>query len=278
MGEAKARAGLKLSATQKLIAQFPTCCFCGGDRPSATREHMPPTSLFDAAHRPDGFVMPACKECNSGTSTADLAVALIARWGDAGTPQEQLDHARFARRVLVQAPTLRDEWMSIADDPVASLRARAHLIAQGVRVPPGVSLATIGPETVGQLNLFAHKAVLAIYFHHFKRGLAPEGRVFASWRTKEDFARDGVPQIFFDMFSGHGAIAQGKWDEQKTFEYRFPTRMDDGLFGCLARFRQGFFVYGFTADNPGVLPQAELVEWVAPSEVLSISNNRRRKI
>lgn len=277
MGQAKAKARLKLSATQKLIAQFPKCCFCGGARPSATREHMPPTSLFDAAHRPDGFVMPACVECNKGTSTADLAVALISRWGDEGTPQEQLDHARFARRALKQAPTLRDEWISITDDPAASQRARQHLIAHGVQVPADASFATIGPETVGQLNLFSHKVVLALYFHHFKKGLSAEGRVFASWRTKEDFAL-GIPQIFFDMFGGHGAIAQGNWDERKTFEYRFPIRTVDGLFGCLVRFRQGFFVWGFTADNPSIVPQDELADWIEPSEVLSVANKRRHKI
>jgi hypothetical protein len=42
MGEAKRKQRQKNSATQKLIAQFPECCFCGGTRPSAAREHMPP--------------------------------------------------------------------------------------------------------------------------------------------------------------------------------------------------------------------------------------------
>jgi hypothetical protein len=43
----------KRSTTQKFIQQFPQCCFCGGQRPSMTREHMPPKSLFDNSHRPD---------------------------------------------------------------------------------------------------------------------------------------------------------------------------------------------------------------------------------
>jgi hypothetical protein len=56
---------------------------------------MPPISLFDAAHRPDGLVMPACNECNKGTSTADLAVALISRWSTVSSPQERQDHAKL---------------------------------------------------------------------------------------------------------------------------------------------------------------------------------------
>jgi hypothetical protein len=277
MGEAKLKERRKKSATQKLIAEFPVCCFCGGARSSATREHMPPISLFDRSHRPDGLVMPACSECNNGSSTADLAVALISRWNSASTPQEQKDHARFAKRVLIQAPSLRDEWLSIVDDPIATHRARQHLLAHGVNVPTDASLATIGPETVGHLNLFAHKTVLALYFHHFRRGLPRNGGACAYWRTKEDFARDGIPKIFFDMLPSYGTISQGQWDEQQTFEYRFAIGADDGVFGCLARFRQGFFVYGFAVGDIAVLPEEERAEWIRPEQMLSIPQVNRRK-
>ena len=66
------------------------------------------------------------------------------------------------------------------------------------------------------------------------------------------------------MFGGHGAITQGNWDERKTFEYRYPTLTEKGLFGCIARFRL-FFVYGFTIDDPGLLPEAKLAYWITPS-------------
>jgi hypothetical protein len=75
MGEAKR----KKSATLKFIDEFPYCFFCGGQRRTTTREHMPPKSLFDNSHRPDKLVMPACTQCNSGTSTADLTAAIISR-------------------------------------------------------------------------------------------------------------------------------------------------------------------------------------------------------
>jgi hypothetical protein len=76
MGEAARRR----SATARFLELFPNCCFCGGLRSATTREHMPPKSLFDGSHRPDKLVMPACGVCNSGTRTADLAVAMISRW------------------------------------------------------------------------------------------------------------------------------------------------------------------------------------------------------
>src|ERR1700676_5107432 len=100
MGEAKRMQ----SATQKFLAQYPACCFCGGLRPATTREHMPPKSLFDDSHRPDKLVMPACNECNGATSTADLTVAMISRWAYDNAPQEQADHKSLAVQVRRQAP------------------------------------------------------------------------------------------------------------------------------------------------------------------------------
>jgi hypothetical protein len=272
MGEAKR----KRSATQRLIAEFPDCCFCGGLRRTATREHMPPTSLFDNSHRPDGLVMPACEECNKGTSKADLAVALLSRWDYYSSAQEQLDHSKLANRIKKQAPELVAEWLNI--DAAEKKRARQHLLNHGVQVPPDAGIATIGPLSVGQLNLFAHKVVLALYFAHFRRGLSNDGRIFASWRTKEDFARSGIPKFFLDLLPSYGTISQGQWDEHKTFEYRHAINIEEGLFGCLAKFRQGYFVYGFTVDRAGLLPESERQEWLRPADVLNNPLTRQKKL
>jgi hypothetical protein len=107
----------KRSTTQKFIQQFPKCCFCGGQRPSMTREHMPPKSLFDNSHRPDKLVMPACTQCNSGTSTADLTVAVVSRWSYDSGPQEISDHRKLVARVRKQAQAYSHPMMSIGSIP-----------------------------------------------------------------------------------------------------------------------------------------------------------------
>jgi hypothetical protein len=159
MGEAKRNR----SATQKLIERYPFCCFCGGVRPSMTREHMPPKSLFDNSHRPDKLVMPACDECNGGTSTADLTAALVSRWNYYAPAQELLDHSKLARQAKIQAPELVAEWQSLSG-PEQQAAGRIHLIEHGVQVPRDAGMVSTGPLTTRQLNLFAHKAVLALYF------------------------------------------------------------------------------------------------------------------
>jgi hypothetical protein len=89
MGQAK----VKKRSTADFVANFPLCSLCGGDRPTTTREHMPPRSLFDNKHRPDKLVMPACLECNNGTSTSDLTASMVSRWGTNESPQTQADHS-----------------------------------------------------------------------------------------------------------------------------------------------------------------------------------------
>jgi hypothetical protein len=157
---------------------------------------------------------------------------------------------------------------------VNKARARVHLIQQGVPVPADAGLITIGPETVRYLNLFAHKAVLALYFEQYKMPLSNVGAVYASWRTKEDFTRDGIPSFFLDMLPGYGTIMQGSWNERETFEYRHAVNEKDGLFGCLARFRQGYFVYGFAVADAACLPSDES-DWVKPCNLLSMLTSPR---
>jgi hypothetical protein len=223
--------------------------------------------LFDRSHRPDKLVMPACHECNGGTSTADLTVAIVSRWDYNSSPQERADHKRLAARVRKQAPVVAGEWTQF--DRVERTKARLHLINQGVPVPRDAEVATIGPLTVCQLNLFAHKAVLALYFQHFRQPLSDTGRFCGFWRSKEDFARDGIPRYFFEIFPAYATLEQGRWNESETFEYRHAINAEEGLFGCLARLRQRFFIFGFAVRDATALPPAD-ADWVKPSELMGL--------
>ena len=270
MGEAKRNK----SATQKLIEQYPSCCFCGGLRPAVTREHMPPKALFDNSHRPDKLVMPSCLECNKGTSTADLTVAMASRWAYDSTLQENIDHHRLANQAKKQAPEIVAEWLKL--DPEQRAGARRHLIEHGVDVPQDAGMLSIGSLTIRQLNLFAHKAALALYFEHVRQPLPNAGRVYATWRTK-DFAKDGIPKVLLDMLPEYGTLTQGKWDERETFEYRHAMNAKDGLFACLAKLRRCVFISGFAVADASVLPFDES-DWVIPSELLeSVESPRFQK-
>jgi hypothetical protein len=140
-----------------------------------------------------------------------------------------------------------NEWTKL--DPAENENARQHLRRHGVPVPLDAGILSIGPLTIRQLNLFAHKAVLALYFEHFRQPLPITGGVSAVWKTKEDFAPEGVPQFLLDIMPGYRTLMQGRWNEQKTFEYRHANNAKGGLFGCLAKLRRGLFIAGFAAPT-----------------------------
>ena len=246
-------ANRKPTTTAQFIEQFPDCFFCGGQRRSTTREHMPPKSLFDNSHRPNKLVMPACRECNCGTSTADLIAAVVSRFHYAPRSQEIADYNKLIARVRKQAPDLLQEWTR-SDD---------------------VSKVTLGPLTIRQLNLFAHKAVLALFFEHARQPLPITGGVCAYWKSREEFAQGGIPQFLLDMLPEYGTLVQGKWNESKTFQYRHAANAEHGFFGCIAKLRRGLLVTGFAATNASVLRPDDGIDWIIPTDPVRLLDHPR---
>jgi len=266
MGEARR----KKSATAKLIEQFPFCSLCGGQRPSTTLDHIPPKAIFDNSHRPDKLVVPACNECNGGTSTADLVASIICRWNYNADHRELMDGSRLIARLRKQCPEVISEWTK--HDLVGRERGRQHLLRNGVPVPIDAGIVSIGKISIRYLNLFAYKVALGLYFNHFQIPLPNSGLVSAIWRTKEDFAKSGIPKELLEIFPRYATLRQGRWDTSKDFEYRFDLNGAEGIFGCLARFRTGLYITGFAIKDADALPREEMSDedWIHPNELLRI--------
>jgi hypothetical protein len=265
MGEAKQ----KRTATERLTQQFPSCCLCGGARPSTTRDHIPPKALFDGSYRPDQLVMPACSTCNGGTCTADLIASIVSRFNFNADQQELRESSRLVARLRRERPDVIQEWTKFGF--IERKKGRQHLERHGVNVPLGAGLISIGEITIRHLNLFAYKIALGLYFEHFQEPLSNSGLVSAIWRTKEDFAKQGVPKELLELFPRYATLQQGKWNTGEDFEYRFDLNKTDGIFGCVARFRTALYVTGFAVRNNNVIPpEMSREDWIRPIDLLSI--------
>jgi hypothetical protein len=262
MGEAKQRK----TATQRLIEQFPLCALCGGSRPSSTREHVPPTALFERSHRPDDIVVPACDACNGGTSTADLVVSIVSRWRYDPDASEFMDHAKLVARLKRQAPAIITEWTKFGY--IERKHGRQHLERNGVHVPLGTEIVSFGKGTIRELNLFSHKLALGLYFDRFREPLPADGRVYAIWRTKEDYQRFGIPPEVLAMMPHRKSVRQGRWDTRRTFEYRYVDNTDDGILGFIARVRM-MFIIGFASRKS----DDRTADWVAPPHLLALHSD-----
>jgi hypothetical protein len=202
---------------------------------------------------------------NRETSTADLVAAVISRWNYSSNPQEIHDQRRLIPQLRRQAPGIIEEWTSISDAR-GRKQARQHLRNFGVPVAYDAAVFTIGPLTIPKLNIFAHKAVLALHFEHFRRPLPMAGKICAYWKTKEDFANGGIPPRLLGIMPKHGTLIQGKWDARQTFEYRHDSNVEHGLFGCLAKLRRGLYVAGFTVTDSNVIEPDDTVGWISADE------------
>jgi hypothetical protein len=90
MGEAR----LKQSATRSSSRSIPhVASALAGVPPRRASTCRPNRST---THRPDKLVMPACAECNGGTSTADLVAAIVSRWAIENNEQEHQDHEKLS--------------------------------------------------------------------------------------------------------------------------------------------------------------------------------------
>jgi len=269
MGEAKQRR----TATERLIAEHPGCALCGGQRQAVTRDHVPPLAMFDNSRRPDDLVVPACRECNDGSRTADLIVSIISRWRYSPTDIENVDNRRLAARLRTQAPEIIDEWTG--KDAIARELAREHLTRQGVYIPEDFGLVSIGKHTISKLTLFSYKLTLALYFAKIGSVVPRTGAVTAYWRAKEDFQIGAIPKNLLELFDQQGTIAQGKWNERETFEYRYGCNKKDMLFGFVARCRAGLFFIGFAIDERTKLEALDSENWLCPPDILNILSDQR---
>jgi hypothetical protein len=168
-------------------------------------------------------------------------------------------------------PELIAEWTS--QNASERLEAKRHLESYGVHVPIAAGIAAIGPLTIRQLNLFSHKVVLGLYFEHFRRPLSNRGGVCSYWRSKEDFAKGGIPSTLLEIMRRYGTLEQGRWNAREIFEYRFELNEKDALFACLARLRGGLYVVGFTVENTDVLQSDLESDWIVPSGLLDMMSN-----
>lgn len=79
------------------LTLHPRCCFCGGRRPAAERDHAPARIVFRGKHSPEDFEFPACGECNRAASLSEQVTAFYIRSID--NSYEQLDEDEYEKLI-----------------------------------------------------------------------------------------------------------------------------------------------------------------------------------
>ena len=84
---------------------------------------------------------------------------------------------------------------------------------------------------------------------------------------KSLFAKTFAGELL-DLLPAYATLIQGSWSAHETFEYRCASS-PEGLFGFIAKLREGLFVSGFALADATQLP-TEDEKWVRPGDLLAL--------
>src|SRR5687767_1892195 len=128
--------GTSKSFHDKFIAQHPLCCFCGGHVPATTVDHVPPRTLFRSRKWPEGFIFPACQDCNKATRRDELLVGMLARiFPDSEAPEHKNELHKQMAAVNTNFPGLLESMRITRAKERRLLRERT---TPGTQPPAGV--------------------------------------------------------------------------------------------------------------------------------------------
>jgi hypothetical protein len=190
MSESRRKDTAHLKLRRRLAEADDRCIYCDTPVTAETMhiEHMPPIGMFKDQQRLQGMEFAACKSCNNGTRGADTVAAFVARFSPRpGVIDWRLvEAARLRGSLRPTAPGVVEEFerfqeIVVIPGPGGSMRrmlqTRSGPRARGRgpkqsgssltavpalpfrayrpgRIPPGLSLHTLRPDTMGDVLQF----------------------------------------------------------------------------------------------------------------------------
>lgn len=230
------------------------CLFCGGQRLATTEEHCPPRALFKGRQWPEGFVFPACRECNSGSSDDDVWVAFLAHLNGGDDRLQQYKRVLYKLRQIA-APSL-NEMFGLG--PVAARAAARRLNmrpapGQTYRDLPLVKVPEAAHRAVGSL---AGKLTKALYHRATGNVFPVQGGIMYHWFTNAQMMEHGqIPAL--EVLRGIAAmlppvVRNGK-DLSDQFQCLHSSDEPGELHVLQVAFGRVFGFVSMASTNPGQL-------------------------
>ena len=250
-----------LTYTKRFLLEHPICCFCGGNTPATTRDHVPAKMIFDGKHRPKGIEVPACKQCQQFTKKHELVAALIARmFPDSSTATQKKEIKKLFRRVGKAVPGLLEELQ-------ASPKQELRIVDLKQRVKNAGGVLNVGGPLVNEsLDVFGIKMTCALHYEETKN-IIPIGRPISIRIFSNVDALDGkIPQVLLKILGPTNTLKQGKWSVSDQFEYSYPPNNTKEFSAYYATFRRSFAVLGIIWKGIDDLPEGKGMKTFTPQK------------
>ena len=243
----------------------PICAFCGGSKPAETIEHYPPKSMFRQKLWPEGFEFPACDDCNSGSRTDDLIMAIVARLDplDGAAARDDGSLNGLMSRLRYLRPTLLDEMIPSAREARTLARQMQVSRVDGKTFLESRPFVRFTPTVQRAIQAFALKLTKAIVYREAKTIFPVDGSIFMTWSTNLDLLESGSYPIFDALQDLPGLVPEVKRHRDvlhDQFGYKWTADSDIERFVIQVKiaFSIAFVVIG--CPKPGVLEKLYLLE------------------
>ena len=250
-----------LTYTQRFLLEHPICCFCGGNTPATTRDHVPAKIIFDGRHRPRRIEVPACEQCQQFTKKHELAAAMFARiFCDPSTPAQNGEVEKLFRRANKAIPGLLEELQATPEQ-----EARLEKIKEQEPNAAGV-LNAGGPLVNASLDIFGVKTTCALHFEKTKKIVPVGGPISTRIFTNVDVLEDNLPKALLNVLGPPNTLQQGNWSVSNQFSYSYAITDTHEYGAYFSTFRQSFAVLGLIWKGMDDLPEGEGMKTFTPQK------------
>jgi len=241
MGKAK-------NKRQRFLATHPWCCFCGGNRPATTIDHIPARTCFFGRQYPEGFEFPACDHCQSASRLDEMAFAFYARALDRNS-------ANFDGPATTKMITgLANNLPHLLPNPFLDGRKKRDAFKRmGLRKPANVlaerlPVIEIDPELHQRIERYARKIACALYYREQERIASADHLILADWGQFNDNPFMDSSKGFIEMTPLITVGQRTNVNIGDQFVYRCNKCDDPDVLAALAGFGRGIVLRILVAD------------------------------
>ena len=240
---------------------------------ATTQDHYPPSCFFRDRAWPEGFVFPACQDCNSATRHDENLLSLVLRFTIHPHNEDDLKEFRKClNAVKNNFPGLLEAMKLTANQKREVIRKYELKRPFGALVSdlPAVKF----PERAAQaIERFMFKLGCALHYKHVGKPLPAKGQVVQAFQTNvslidqplSEELLSSVPSFAQTMRSGQ------RLDDQFAYRFNASPELEAGIFVCVIR--KSFVVILITTGNPQMLEEQN--EYDPSAGVIEVENYLR---
>lgn len=227
---------------EQFFREHPQCCFCGGDAPASTVDHVPNRAAFRERLAPEGFEFPACVPCQNDTRLDEIAFAFMVHFlAEEGDEPDEAAAAKLKQGLKNNLPHL---W-NFKQLTTREKRKAAHDME--LRLPPGfiadAPLVGIGPEWFDHIERYLAKLARALFYKHVGRPAPADWVPWTMWTYERIQLNRSAIQTWVEMTPFVTVGQRTNTDLGERFIYRANMSEEIDAFVAVGKFGGGMIFY-----------------------------------